>query len=134
MNILETYGEIIFNETNRLCKNNIIHVENGTIYNYKKGCFDNQLHIGTLSREEKKEFHILANKQEICNIFMEGIQIESNETYKKIANKPECNIDEISETNNVFVTKQYLRLCVQILLYSLRKDLEKIKTIDQCFT
>ena len=128
------YGEIIFNETNRLSKNNIIHVENGTIYDYRKGCFDNQLNIGTLSREEKKEFHILANNKDTCNIFIEGIQIELNENYKKIANKTECNIGENSETNNIFITKHYLRLCVQLLLYNVRSDLEKIKTIDNCFT
>ena len=128
------YGEIIFNETNRLCKNNIIHVENGTIYDYRNGCFDNELHIGTLSREEKKEYHILANNQDICSVFIEGVQIESNETYKKIANKPECNINDNSNTNNLIITKQYLRLCVQLLLYNVRMDLEKIKTVDHCFT
>ena len=129
------YGEIIFNETNRLCKNNIIHVENGTIYDYRKGTFHNQLNIGTLSREEKKEYHILANNQYICNIFIEGIQIESNEKYKKIANKTKCNIGENLETNNnIFVTKHYLRLCVQLLLYNVRSDLEKVRTIDNSFT
>jgi hypothetical protein len=143
------YGEIIFNETNLVFENNVICVENGTIYDYRKGTFVNQLEIGNLSKETTKEYHMLVDNIDECEIFIEGIYSKGGDSFKILAGKSVQNSlikDELpnhvlfknlmalDDSNSTFITKHYFRLCVQKMLFSIRKDLEKSLTIDMhCF-
>ena len=109
------YGEILFNETNRLWEHCTIEVTNGTIYDFKKGCFESTLNIGNLSSESKKEFHILSENMENVVIVLNGTNSLTRETYSTTC------INESPETeNNVSLLKQYCRLCVQKFLYDVR--------------
>ncbi len=133
------YGEIIFNETNLVFENNVICVENGTIYDYNKGMFVNQLEIGNLSKETTKEYHILVDNIDECEIFIQGLYSEDGDSFKIIAGKsvPFEVINEqmsnnvllkqlidLDDYNTTFITKHYFRLCVQKTLFAIRKSLE----------
>lgn len=113
------YGEILFNETNRVLDQCVIHVNNGSIYNYKKGCFENTLAIGNLSSESKKEFHILTENMENVSITLTGINASNHEPYVITSSKEHPEVE-----NNVSLLKQYYRLCVQKFLYDVRNDIE----------
>lgn len=127
------YGEILFNETNRVLDDCVIHVNNGNIYNYKKGCFENTLAIGNLSSESKKDFHILTENMENVSITFTGINATSRETYHITSSKETPEVE-----NNVSLLKQYYRLCVQKFLYDVRSDLheknERLRFRRDCFT
>lgn len=127
------YGEILFNETNRILDHCKIEVTNGKIYDFKKGCFESTLDIGHLSSESKKEFHILGENMEDISIVLSGINSLTRDTYN-ISSKND--IPEVE--NNVSLLKQYHRLCVQKFLYDVRCDLDdknrNLTLRRDCFT
>ena len=112
------YGEILFNETNRVLDHCTIEVTNGTIYDFKKGSFESNLNIGNLSSESKKEFHILSENMENVVIVLNGTNSLTREIYNTI-----CIIETPETENNVSLLKQYCRLCVQKFLYDVRCNL-----------
>jgi len=114
------YGEILFNETNRVLDHCTIEVTHGTIYDFKKGCFESSLNIGNLSSESKKEFHILSENMENVVIVLNGIGSMNRETYNNT-----CTNETPDTENNVSLLKQYCRLCVQKFLYDVRCNLSK---------
>jgi uncharacterized protein YegL len=130
------YGEILFNEMNRILNRVTIEVEGGSIYNYKTGCFEPCLEIGHLSCESKKEFHILSENMSNIVIRCCG-KLLNNElfTLTSIVNKPIIDqpIDNL---------KQYYRLCVQKLMYDIRMTLkmdnvsiyDRLYAHQPCFT
>ena len=127
------YGEILFNETNRVLDKCVITVNNGTIYDFKKGCFESSLEIGNLSSEAKKEYHILAENMENVSIVLNGTNVVTRETYTMNSSKETPEID-----NNISLLKQYYRLCVQKFLYDIRSNLdnknERLVFRRDCFT
>ena len=123
------YGEIIFNEINKLYKDNIITIQNGTIYDYNGGCFSVNLHIGNLSKETKKEYHILVDDINECNIYIAGYVVDQNIPYTISASKNIPSVfnnigNKLDDDNALFIIKQYFRLCVQKILFMIQKDLE----------
>ena len=127
------YGEILFNETNRVLDKCVITVSNGTIYDFKKGCFESSLEIGNLSSEAKKEYHILAENMENISIVLNGMNAVTRETYTINSSKETPEIE-----NNISLLKQYYRLCVQKFLYDIRIKLniknERLGLRRDCFT
>ena len=111
--------------------------------------FVNQLEIGNLSKETTKEYHILVDNIDECEIFIQGLYSEDGDSFKIIAGKsvPFEVINEqmsnnvllkqlidLDDYNTTFITKHYFRLCVQKTLFAIRKSLEKSLTIDMhCF-
>ncbi len=112
------YGEILFNETHRVIYETIIQVTGGKIYDFIKGEFVENLAIGTLYGETKKNYHLMIDDEENFNVIITGkdagdlsaLNISAN---KLIANDGEANLD---------INKQYIRLCVQKLMFNVRQD------------
>lgn len=140
------YGEIIFNETNMLYENNEIILRNATIYDYRKGQFVSSLAIGNLAKELNKEYHVLINGINDYEINLQGLDVNKKKSYKITAancfpqtlqNEDLCSKESLKElldlddSNTLFVTKHYLRLCVQKVLFSIRNDLENNDSIQE---
>lgn len=122
------YGEIIFNELNRLYSNNVISIEGATIYDYYKGEFVNELKLGMLYCETNKTYHLEydPNETENIQIKLNGVDLINQCDYEKIAIK--TDFSEKYEAQ-----KQYFRLCVQMLLCYLRKQERPKQNIFQGF-
>ena len=122
------YGEIIFNELNRLYSNNVINVEGATIYDYYKGEFVNELKIGMLYSDTNKTYHLEYDPNETDNIkiILNGFDLIDEYEFKQEAEK--TDFSEKYEGQ-----KQYFRLCVQTLLCYLRKQERPKQNIFQGF-
>ena len=118
------YGEILFNETHRMYYDNTITVTGGRIYDYIKGEFVDSLEIGTLYQETTKDYHLLITDPETFKITINGMQSDDS-TY-------DINAEPISY-GPFEIEKQYLRLCVQKLMFSVRKNAAKIENDQTIF-
>lgn len=120
------YGEIIFNELNRVSDRTVLHVNHGKIYDYVLGEFVEQLDIGILSSETCKYYHILTNNPNICEVDITCVS-STGDQYNYIASDmPPLilheDIDVPLPTNEAFfIEKQWLRMYVQTLMSNARK-------------
>ena len=123
------YGEILFNELNRVLDDVCLTVENGKIYNYNTGEFVEMLNIGNLSSETKKNYHIICDNPDDCIVKITGNK--GGETINNIMEAtdlpPLIDVDDgpMPEYEEIhFVEIQYLRLCVQQLMTDVRINVE----------
>ena len=120
------YGEILFNETHRIFYENKITVSGGKIYDYNTGEFVNELEIGTLYDETNKNYHLMIEDDERFTVIISGKNECDSNPYCIMAGKKIYNMDTNSTIQEnelkVQITKQYLRLCVQKLMFELRKQ------------
>jgi len=116
------YGEIIYNETHKILYDTKIRVINGKIFDYTKGIFVEELLLGTLSSEMIKQYHILSETPNDCEIEITGHKIinSSIEPYSNITKPSNENIDHDIKT-------QYLRLGVQKLMMDVRSCIKLSK-------
>lgn len=117
------YGEILFNETHRVFNNVTIKVMGGRIYDFNKGLFVDKLEIGALYEETNKNYHLMIDNEDIFNIIVSGNN-ERGDMYFNI-----CVDKQFTKENEPEILKQYLRLCVQKLMFNFRQ-----KTVDKCET
>jgi uncharacterized protein YegL len=121
----DVYGEILFNETHCMYHDNIITVtDGGKIYDYIKGEFVDTIAIGTLYEETIKNYHILINDIEKLEITIDGKQLDNTEFSIKA---------EQASYEPLEIEKQYLRLCVQKLMFMVRQDATKIENDQTIF-
>ncbi len=133
------YGEIIYNETHKILYDTKIRAINGKIFDYTKGIFVEELMLGTLSSEMIKQYHILSETPNDCEIEITGHKIinsssicssigssigssicSSIESYSNITKPSIVNIDHD-------ITIQYLRLGVQKLMVDVRSCIQLSK-------
>jgi uncharacterized protein YegL len=120
------YGEILFNETHRMLDNAIIHVNNGRIFDYSSGEFVSELHIGILSSELNKQYHIMSDNPSACSVCIQGIDVNHGTHMEfhaiDMSSLIQCNKmnSDDAEFNTHFIKKQYMRLGVQKLMADLR--------------
>lgn len=120
------YGEILYNETHRVLYDTKIRVIHGQIFDYVKGEFVDEIALGTLSSEMKKQYHILSNNPDDCTVIITGtVNGEKIEVYATDMPKL-ISIDDDDVENDVhIITKQYLRLGVQKLMADVRECIKK---------
>lgn len=122
------YGEILYNETHRVLYDTKIKVTNGQIFDYVKGEFVDDIMLGTLSSEMKKQYHILSNTPDDCSVVITGVTMNG-----KMVEVYLCDIPPLICDDDVFdydihnITKQYLRLGVQKLMADVRVYIQKSK-------
>jgi len=112
------YGEIVYNETHPVLDNAIIRMTDGQIFDYITGKFVDELALGMLSSESKKQYHIITSNPDTCvaTIFATNsrdgshIEVEISDMPPLVTCLSEC-VDEPH-----FVVSQYLRLGVQSLM------------------
>jgi len=112
------YGEIVYNETHPVLDNAIIRMTDGQIFDYITGKFVDELALGMLSSESKKQYHIITSNPDTCvaTIFATNsrdgshIEVEISDMPPLVTCLSEC-VDEPH-----FVLSQYLRLGVQSLM------------------
>ena len=118
------YGEIIFNESHRALDDVLIQIENGRIFDYNTGEFVSEIRIGILSSEMKKQFHILSETPDTCNVSIKGRDIRDGTHVEYYASDLPPLIpcgETLDEPIGVQrVKKQYMRLGVQKLMADLR--------------
>jgi hypothetical protein len=112
------YGEIVFNELHRVYYDNVIHVTGGKVYDYTKGEFCDKMELGTLSEETDKHFHLLIEDESIFEISISGKLLDNKTNYLE-KTRP-CSPPTDGE--NIKITKQFLRLCVQKLMFETREE------------
>ena len=120
------YGEIIFNELNRVSEHTVLHVNNGKIYDYVSGKFVEQLDIGVLSSETCKYYHILTNNPNTCEVKITCTSSNGDQYNYVASDMPPLilheDIDVPLPTNEAFfIEKQWLRMYVQTLMSNARK-------------
>lgn len=116
------YGEIVYNETHPVLDNVIIRMTDGQIFDYITGKFVDELALGMLSSESKKQYHIISSTPDTCvaTIFATNsrdgshIEVEISDIPPLVTCLSEC----VSEPH--FVASQYLRLGVQSLMSETR--------------
>ena len=119
------YGEIIFNELNRVSEATELRIKNGRIYDYTCGKFVEHLHIGILSAETCKFYHILTDDPNCCEVDITG-NSSTGDHYCWTASDmppliPQEDVDKPFSTDDVlFVEKQWVRMHVQILMSNAR--------------
>jgi hypothetical protein len=124
------YGEILFNETHRIFYDNKITVSGGKIYNYNTGEFVTELKIGPLYDETSKNYHLMIEEPDNFTIIISGKNEDDDNMYCNLTAKIIHNITDSYFSNNqekefiIKITKQYLRLCVQKLMFELRTQSE----------
>lgn len=120
------YGEIIFNETHRVLNSVVIRVNNGRIFNYSSGEFETSIHIGNLSSEMNKQYHIMSDTPSDCNVCIQGIDTvngthtEYNAIDMSSVIQSSSIHNDCDELNTHFIKKQYMRFGVQKLMADLR--------------
>jgi len=121
----DVYGEILFNETHCVYNDNVIAVTGGgKIYDYIKGDFVDTIAIGTLYEETTKNYHILIHDLEKLEITIQGKKLDNSEFSLKA---------EQATYEPLEIEKQFLRLCVQKLMFMVRKDAAKIENNQTIF-
>lgn len=111
------YGEIIFNELHRVYYENVIRVTGGKVYDYNKGEFCSEIELGTLSEETNKDFHLLIDDETIFEITISGKLLDGDTVYSE---KSHCSPTQ--DGDNMRITKQFLRLCVQKMMFEMRQQ------------
>lgn len=120
----DVYGEILFNETHRIYYDNTLSVTGGKVYDYIKGEFVNTLEIGTLYEETTKNYHLIIEDDTAFTLVLNGKQ-KDGIPYSITAQQESYEPLEIE--------KQYLRLCVQKLMFIVRKNAANIETTESIF-
>lgn len=111
------YGEIVFNELHRVYYDNVIHVTGGKVYDYNKGEFCSEIQLGTLSEETNKDFHLLIDDDTTFEITISGKLLDGDTVYLE---KAYCSPTQNGK--NMRITKQFLRLCVQKMMFEMRQQ------------
>jgi len=120
------YGEILFNEMHRVLEHVDIEVNNGKIFDYMTGTFVANLHIGHLSSEMKKYYHIVTDNPDECYVTIRGLDSRDGTHAEFYASDlPPLVLHEKDITTHVeldahFIQKQFMRLGVQKLMSDLR--------------
>lgn len=114
------YGEILFNELNRLYKDVTITIEHGKIYDFIQGKFVTSLNLGYLQKEYNKDYHLEINDPDKCTIVLHGYDLVENKTQSYSCTTTICEINESNDT--IYCLKHYFRLCVQNLMYNMRQE------------
>jgi len=110
------YGEILFNETHRVLNNIKIRVLGGKIYDFDQGIFVDHLEVGSLYEETTKNYHICIENEDQFDIVVSGNNLIEEDEFTLSATK------KIIKEDDFEITKQYLRLCVQKLMFRVRQE------------
>jgi len=119
------YGEIIFNELNRVSEQTELRITNGRIYDYASNTFVEHLNVGMLSSETCKYYHILTSDPDSCEVDISGIA-STGDNYRWTASdmppliSPEERNEPFPTDEAFFVEKQWIRLYVQTLMSNAR--------------
>jgi hypothetical protein len=118
------YGEILFNETHKVLYDVNIRVKNGKIFDYLKGKMVDDISIGTLSSEMQKEYHIISNCPDVCEVVITGTDTSNGNKIEVHLNDmpPLISRELITDPNiyDYFIEIQYLRMGVQKLMADVR--------------
>jgi hypothetical protein len=120
------YGEILFNEMHRVLDHVDIEVNNGKIFDYVTGTFAVNLHIGHLSSEMKKYYHIVTDTPDECYVTIKGVDSRDGTHVEFYASDLPplvlCTNDVTVhvELDAHLIQKQFMRLGVQKLMSDLR--------------
>ena len=121
------YGEIVYNETHPVLDNAVIRMTDGQIFDYITGQFVDELALGMLSSESKKQYHIISSTPDTCvaTIFATNSR-DGSHVELEITDMPPlvtCISECVDEPH--FVMSQYLRLGVQSLMSETRIALNR---------
>tara|TARA_B100001287_G_scaffold276825_1_gene289795 strand:+ start:8518 stop:10110 length:1593 start_codon:yes stop_codon:yes gene_type:complete len=109
----DVYGEILFNELHRVYYKSTIKVVGGKVYDYIKGEFVDNLVIGSLYAETTKNYHVMIEDEKLFNIVISGRQKDGTLLHTNAEKKSGEFIE---------IAKQYIRLCVQKLMFIIREE------------
>jgi len=117
------YGEIIHSLLYPCFTNITISVENGSIYDYKKDEWTNELYIHSLFSESNKTYHLSSLNTSLMNVYISGKKMSGETLYLDIKNY------EIKD-----LTSYIFRQKVQELLFRcntnsfMKTEIEKVLT------
>jgi uncharacterized protein YegL len=125
------YGEILYNELNRIAENVTLEVKGGRIYEYYTNQFVTQLSIGSIYADTEKHYHILADNDE-CSVLLRGSYcVETNDSTFEVEVSDVPSLYTPTQSDDGFVfnhykpffkTIQYYRLCTQMYMAKARID------------